>query len=215
MSKEEGGKFMKKLLFLSVCLVALPVMAQKSNECALTPLQDLIVNARSANEVRELIARGKVFDEPVRCGGTITQLAIRRGNPDVLKAILEQDPNRAKAVVSLDAFPILGAPKQIPIILFAAYYAPNRQMVDLLTSAQADISVTDDFGRNLLWYLNKNPVLRNTDLQDELNKELLFGLNSSSNQSGQQTEGAANAVQEARQEAPANAIPADRLVQEN
>lgn len=167
---------MKKLLFLTVCLLALPVMAQKSNECALTPLQDLIVNARSDTEIKELIARGKVTDEPVRCGGTITQLAIRRGNPDVLRAILEQNRDRASAIVSLDAFPILGAPKQIPTILFAAYYAPNRLIVDYLKSAGADISVTDDFGRNLLWYLNKNPVLRNTELQDELNKELLFGL---------------------------------------
>lgn len=167
---------MKKLLFLSVCLMAMPALAQKSTECALTPLQNLIVNARGAAEIQTLISRGVVFDEQVRCGGSLMQLAIRRGNPEVLEAILRQDQKRANGVALLDAFPIVGAPKQIPLILFAAYYAPNKQIVDLLVAAGANIAATDDFGRNLLWYLNKNPVLRNTDLQDDLNNKLLYGM---------------------------------------
>lgn len=166
---------MKKLLFLSVCLMTLPALAQKVGDCALTPLQNLIVNARGAEEVQALIDRGRVFDEPVRCGGSLMQLAIRRGNPAVLQAILNQDNKRANGVVSLEAFPIGGAPKQIPLILFAAYYAPNAQIVDLLVQAGADITATDDFGRNLLWYMSKNPVLRNTDLEDKLNNDLLYG----------------------------------------
>jgi len=167
---------MKKLLFASICLLALPVMAQKAGECALTPLQNLIVNARGAEEIQALIQRGVVFDEQVRCGGSLMQLAIRRGNPAVLEAILRQDQTRANATVTLEAFPILGAPKQIPLILFAAYYAPNETIVKLLKQAGANIAATDDFGRNLLWYLGKNPVLRNTALQDELNNELLYGM---------------------------------------
>lgn len=168
---------MKKLLFLSAsCLLVLPVMAQRTADCALTPLQNLIVNARGAEEVQSLIARGVIFDEQVRCGGSLMQLAIRRGNPDVLEAIVRQDQNRVNAMVSLEAFPIAGAPKQIPLILFAAYYAPNKQMVDLLVAAGANIAATDDFGRNVLWYLNKNPVLRNTALEDDLNNKLLYGM---------------------------------------
>ena len=168
---------MKKILLVSICLFALPVMAQRSDECALTPLQNLIVNARGAEEIQNLITRGVVFDEQVRCGGTLTQLAIRRGNPDILEAILRQDRRRANAIVNLDAFPIPGAPKQVPLILFAAYYAPNRTMVDLLLAAGAknNFTATDEFGRNVLWYLNKNPVLRNTELEDKLNELLLYG----------------------------------------
>ena len=195
---------MKKLLLLSVCLLAVPAMAQKMGECALTPLQNLIVNARGAEEVQALIQRGVVFDEQVRCGGTLTQLAIRRGNPDVLEAILRQDQNRANATVALDAFPIVGAPKQIPLILFAAYYAPNKQIIELLEAAGANISVTDDFGRNLLWYLNKNPVLRRTALEDDLNNKLLYGMvaaqNSDQGQGGAQQQG-----RPAQQAAPAPA----------
>ena len=195
---------MKKLLLLSVCLLAVPAMAQKMGECALTPLQNLIVNARGAEEVQALIQRGVVFDEQVRCGGTLTQLAIRRGNPDVLEAILRQDQNRANATVGLDAFPIVGAPKQIPLILFAAYYAPNKQIIELLEAAGANISVTDDFGRNLLWYLNKNPVLRRTALEDDLNNKLLYGMvaaqNSDQGQGGAQQQG-----RPAQQAAPAPA----------
>ena len=48
--------------------------------------------------------------------------------------------------------------------------------MDLLVAAGANIAATDDFGRNLLWYMNKNPVLRNTALQDELNNKLLYGM---------------------------------------
>ena len=215
---------MKKLLFLSVCLLTMPALAQKTGECALTPLQSLVVNARNANEVHDLITRGVVFEEPVRCGGTLTQLAIRRGNPDVLKEILQQDTNRAKAVVSLDAFPILGAPKQVPVLLFAAYYAPNREVVDLLRSAGTDIAVTDDFGRNVLWYLNKNPVLRNTDLQDELNRELLYGVGAPVNQATAQPGNAmaqpTNLGGLVPSEMPASAAampvsPTDKLISEN
>lgn len=195
---------MKKLLLLSACLLAMPAMAQKMGECALTPLQNLIVNARGAEEVQALIQRGVVFDEQVRCGGTLTQLAIRRGNPDVLEAILRQDQNRANATVALDAFPIVGAPKQIPLILFAAYYAPNKQIIELLEAAGANISVTDDFGRNLLWYLNKNPVLRRTALEDDLNNKLLYGMvaaqSSDQGQGGAQQQG-----RPAQQAAPAPA----------
>ena len=166
---------MKKLLFLSVCLMTLPALAQKVGECALTPLQNLIVNARGSEEVQALIDRGRVFDDPVRCGGSLMQLAIRRGNPAVLQAILNQNNKRANGIVSLEAFPIVGAPKQIPLILFAAYYAPNAEIMTLLVNNGADITATDEFGRNLLWYMNKNPVLRNTELEDELNKALLYG----------------------------------------
>ena len=105
---------MKKLLLLSICLLTAPAMAQRVGECALTPLQNLVVNARGAEEIHNLIARGVVFDEQVRCGGSLMQLAIRRGNPEVLEEILRQDQNRANASVTMDAFPIAGAPKQIP-----------------------------------------------------------------------------------------------------
>ncbi len=179
---------MKKLFLLSVCLMAMPAMAQRMTECALTPLQNLITNARGVEEIQALIDRGIMFDEQVRCGGSLIQLAIRRGNPDILEAILRQNQNRANAMVTLDAFPIVGAPKQIPLILFAAYYAPNKEMVKLLEAAGANISATDDFGRNVLWYLNKNPVLRRTELEDHLNEQLLYGMAAAQNtdQSGQQ-----------------------------
>lgn len=207
---------MKKILFLSVCLLAMPALAQRTVDCALTPLQNLIVNARSASEIQALISRGVVFDEQVRCGGSLMQLAIRRGNPDVLEAILRQDQNRANGVAVLDAFPILGAPKQIPLILFAAYYAPNKQIVDLLVAAGANISVTDDFGRNLLWYLNKNPVLRKTELEDDLNNKLLYSMVAQGNSGQSQQQGqqqAASAQQQPQQQgitnpAANNAAPA-------
>ena len=168
---------MKKLLLLSAaCLMVVPAMAQRSGDCAYTPLQNLVINARNPNEIQSLIQRNVIFDEQVRCGGTLMQLAIRRGNPQVLAAIVRQDQKRVHAQVALDAFPISGAPKTIPLILFAAYYAPNKDIVELLVQAGANIAVVDDYGRNLLWYMDKNPVLKNTDLMDELNNRLLYSM---------------------------------------
>ena len=167
---------MKKFLLLTVCLLTVPAMAQRSGECAYTPLQNLIINARNADQIQNLMQQGVIFDEQVRCGGSLMQLAIRRGNVQVLDAIVHQDPKRVNATVSLDAFPIQGAPKQIPLILFAAYYAPNKDIISLLVANNADISVVDDYGRNLLWYMDKNPVLKNTALTDELNTRLLYNM---------------------------------------
>jgi len=172
---------MKKILLACVCgLMAVPVMAA-SNECAYTPLQALIRNVRDVSEINNLTARGVILEDPnIRCGGSLMQLAIVRGNPDVLKALLEQDIKRADQRVSLDGFTIPDAPRQIPVLLFAAYYSPNESMMRLMVQAVeqggSGLNQVDDNGRNLLWYLEKNPVLRNTQLSDELRDKMLNAL---------------------------------------
>ena len=174
----------KTLISLSALMMALPVMA--ANDCAYSPLQNLIRNVRSVNEINELIQRGVVFDEEVRCGGSLMQLAVLRGNPEVLQAILKQDPSRANALVKLDSYAIPGSVREVPLILFAAFYAPNDQMIYRLVESGADISKTDSAGRNLLWYMDQNPVLRNTALYDKLNNLLLSSLVPSKTRQAQQ-----------------------------
>ena len=164
----------KALISLTALMLALPVMAAEN--CAYSPLQNLIRNVRKADEIVALMNRGVIFSEKTRCGGSLMQLAILRGNPQVLQALLNQDPSRANEIVDLQYFNIQGAPKEVPLILFAAYYAPNDQMIRLLVNAGADAAKTDLTGRNLLWYMEQNPVLRNTDLYDELNDRLLSAL---------------------------------------
>ena len=199
---------MKKLLLVSACMmVSLPVCAQRYGDCAYTLLQNLVMNARSAEEIQAPISRGVAFDEQVRCGGSLVQLAIRRGNPDVLQAILQQDQKRASAIVDLSAFPIQNGPKQIPVILFAAYYAPNKEIVQLLMAAGADINVSDDGGRNILWYLDKNPVLKNTALVDEIQKNLLYGMAAPQNAAPAQQQQAAPQQQAGQQQANSQGQP--------
>ena len=164
----------KTFISLAALMMALPVMAAEN--CAYSPLQNLIRNVRKADEIVALMNRGVIFSEKVRCGGSLMQLAILRGNPQVLQALLNQDPSRANEIVELKDFPIQGAPKDVPLLLFAAYYAPNDQMIRLLVNAGADAAKADEYGRNLLWYMEQNPVLRNTDLYDELNDRLLSAL---------------------------------------
>lgn len=173
---------MKK--FLTTCaltaLVALPAGAAPQSECAYSPRQALVRDARDASQIVGLIEKGVIFDETPRCGGTIMQLAVRRGNAEVLMALLKQDLKRASQIVALDEFPIPGAPKKVPLWLFAAYYAPNENIILLLKQAlqqsNQNIAMTDDMGRNVLWYMDRNPVLRQTALYDGLNTELLTSL---------------------------------------
>jgi len=177
---------MKK--FLMTC--ALVVLATTSagaapqSECAYSPRQMLIRDARDSMQIENLIAQGVVFDETPRCGGSLMQLAIRRGNPEVLKALLQQDLKRANQIVSLDEFPIPGAPKKVPLWLFAAYYAPNDLIINLMQQALqqsgANLAMVDDSGRNALWYMERNPVLRQTTTYDNLNALLLTSLMASS-----------------------------------
>ena len=166
----------KTLISLAALMMALPVMA--ADNCAYSPLQNLIRNVRDAKEITDLMNRGVAFNEEPRCGGSLMQLAILRGNPQVLQVLIQKNPEQVNKPVKLDTYPIPGARgREIPLILFAAYYAPNPQMIELLINiGKADISKTDDEGKNLLWYMDMNPVLRNTTLSDTLNNALLYSL---------------------------------------
>jgi hypothetical protein len=114
------------------------------------------------------------------------QLAIRRGNVDVLTALLQQDMKRAGQVVSLEEFPIAGAPKKVPLILFAAYFAPNEYVIQVLQQANVDVTQVDEYGRNILWYMDQNPVLRQTQLYDDMNMALLTSLGGTASNTGLQ-----------------------------
>ena len=166
---------MKKTL-ISLAALTFTVPALAAENCAYSPLQNLIRNVNNANEIVQLINQGVVFDEKVHCGGSLMQLAILRGNSDVLKVLFQQEKSRANATVSLRDFRIEDAPQEIPLILFAAYYAPNGNMISELVNAGADISKVDSSGRNILWYIEQNPVLRNTPLSQKLNEMLLKSL---------------------------------------
>ena len=166
----------KTLISLAALMMALPVMA--ADNCAYSPLQNLIRNVRDAKEIQDLMNRGVMFNEEPRCGGSLMQLAILRGNPQVLQVLIQKNPEQVNKMVKLDSFSIPGTRgREIPLILFAAYYAPNPQMIELLINVgKADISKTDEEGKNLLWYMDMNPVLRNTVLSDTLNNALLYSL---------------------------------------
>lgn len=180
---------MKKILLATVmvvCLGAVTVQAAQpiltnnrrganSGECSYSPLQDLVRNARSGKDLAPIVGGRVDLNAPVRCGGTVLQLAIRRGNSEIVKLLLENGAS-FKENVSLDGFDINGAPNEIPLLSFAAYYAPRQDIVSLIISAGADITQTDANGENILWYIEKNPVLQNTAIHDSIKNALLFGV---------------------------------------
>ena len=166
---------MKKYLFAMICLLASNV-AMAEFECAYSPLQVRVAKARSRADIQDLVDRGINIQEDTKCGGSLLQLAVRRGEPGVLAAILQQDITRANSMERLDAFPIPGVTGRIPLLLFAGYYAPNKEIIRLLLDAEASVTATDNKGRNVLWYMQYNPVLRNTDLYDQINEQILYSL---------------------------------------
>lgn len=159
----------------SLFILAGPALgaARGKGECSYTPLQEFIRSVRSEAEIRQLIDKQVNLNVKPKCGGSIMQLAIQRGNPQVVKALLEANVD-IESNVSLDSFPIQGAPKEIPLLMFAAYYSPRPEIISLLMQAGVDVSILDSNGENVLWYMRQNPVLRDTDIYDEVNAILLY-----------------------------------------
>lgn len=144
------------------------------NRCSYTPLQDAIRTARNEQQIQDLISKGVRLDEQARCGGSLLQLAIVRGNPGIVNLMLKQNPELAKTPVRLDYFPIQGAPAEVPVLMFAARYAVRPEIITGLINAGAAATELDKNGENVLWYINKNPVLVETDLSDKLRDMLLY-----------------------------------------
>lgn len=164
------------ITLMAVCGVsvgALAVPAAFQEGCQYTQLQKMVRNARNHEQIFEFIKGGVSMDDPnIRCGGSLLQLAIRRGNPSIVNGILTQDKTRANKPVSLAGFDIPGAPAQIPAILFAAYYAPNEMTLKVMVDAGGNIALRDSSGHDILWYLDKNPVLRQTATEDTIRQSL-------------------------------------------
>ena len=157
---------MKKNILPSLAgLVLIPLTVYAApKECIYHPLQDIVRSARSEKDIEPWIKDQINFNIDFRCGGSILQLAVVRGNPQILKILLEQGGVNPNELVSNEAFPIKGAPKVIPISFFAAFYAPRADILNLFMEyAEDSIYQTDMTGTNILWYIEQNPALRNTD----------------------------------------------------
>lgn len=172
---------MKKILLtaMTICLMAGSAMAQSkggSVQCSYTPMQTLIRDARNAEQVQALINNGvQMNDSTIKCGGDLLQLAIRRGNIEILGMLLGQSKNRINTNVSLNGFEIPGAPKDIPLIMFAAYYAPSEAAFQELMNAGADVTALDANKNSVAWYIDQNPVLRETATSDQVMSHILYG----------------------------------------
>lgn len=141
--------------------------------CQYTVLQTLVRDARDHERIFELIKAGVSMDDPtITCGGSLLQLAIRRGNPSIVNGILTQDKSRANKLVATTEFNMPGVPEKIPAVLFAAYYAPSEVVFNVLVDAGADVTVRDSQGHDILWYLARNPVLRHTKTEDAVQARL-------------------------------------------
>ena len=170
----------KSIIALAILCGVGPTMAARTSapvvpqeECQYSQLQNMIRDARSHEQIFEFIKSGvSMDDKTIRCGGSLLQLAIRRGNPSIVNGILTQDKTRADRLVSLEGFDIPGAPEKIPALLFAAFYAPNELTFKVMMEASNNMSVQDTLGHGVLWYLDKNPVLRQTAMEDAVKEAL-------------------------------------------
>lgn len=149
----------KVLLTTAICLIAAPTWAL---DCAYAPEQEIV---RSAENYQEIAKLGDEFDPNKKfpCGGTLSQLALLRGNLDSLNYLHAYGAN-FNADVPLKGYEIPGAPDMIPFPLFVARYAPNSQIMDVMINSGISFKVKDSKGHDVFWYLEQNPVLRRTYL---------------------------------------------------
>lgn len=143
-------------------------------ECSYIPLQQLIRTARGPEDITKLINKKVNLNFQHKCGGNAYQLAILRGNASIVKTLIEQSKIPLDMKVSNADYPIPGAPKEIPLVFFAAYYSPSIEIMKLFVDNGADIMVNDAKGETILKYLNQNPVLINTALVDEIMDKLIM-----------------------------------------
>lgn len=169
-------------------------------ECSYSPLQQVIRTARSEEDVLKLINNNVNLNIRPKCGGSVYQLAILRGNSAIIKALLDRSKLPLDVLVSNTDYPIAGAPKEIPLAFFAAYHAPSINIMRLFMNAGMDIMATDSRGETILWYLNQNPVLLNTELVDEVTDKLIMGASAAANAAAAKAE-----AEEAEKEAAAHA----------
>ena len=120
---------------------------------------------RSAENYKEIEALGDKFDpnKVYPCGGTLSQLAVLRGNLTTLNYLHAYGAD-FNADVSLKGYEIPGAPQVIPFPLFVARYSPNSQIMDVMVNSGVNFKVKDSMGHDVFWYLERNPVLRRSYL---------------------------------------------------
>ncbi len=168
---------MKKFILatvLGLSLFHVSAYAAPRGECSYTPLQVVIREARSKQDVQELIDKNVKLDIKPRCGGTVLQLATLRGNMDVFEALLNSGRFALDGNVSNSDYPIPGAPREYPLAFFVAYHAPSLNMMKVFMNSGANLLGTDSNQENILWYLKQNPVLMNTEIEDDLMQRLLM-----------------------------------------
>lgn len=168
---------MKKLLpavLMATLLISNGVFAGPRDECSYSPLQQVIRRARSADDIANLIVDNINLNINPRCGGNVLQLATLRGNLDVFTALVNSGQLSLDDKVSNRDYPIPGAPKEIPLGFFIAYYAPSLSIMQTFINSGANLLVTDDKGETILWYLNQNPVLMDTEVTDYMMRQLLL-----------------------------------------
>ena len=150
-------------------------------ECSYSPLQQVIRTARSEEDIMKLINNNVNLNIRPKCGGNVYQLAVLRGNASIVKTLLENSKLPLDVSVPNTDYPIAGAPKEIPLAFFVAYHAPSIDIMRLFIDAGTDIMTTDSRGETILWYLNQNPILLNTDLVDEITNKLIMGASAAAN----------------------------------
>ncbi len=168
---------MKKLLpavLMATLLISNGVFAGPRDECSYSPLQQVIRNARDAEDINKLIADNINLNIKPRCGGNVLQLATLRGNVNIFTALINSGKLPLDEKVSNSDYPIPGAPREIPLGFFIAYYAPSVGIMQTFINSGANLLVTDDKGETILWYMNQNPVLMNTEVTDYMMRQLLL-----------------------------------------
>lgn len=165
---------MKKLWVLLMLCASIQAYAKKP--CLYDEIQVAIRDAEYVKDVEILRNKKDAMNGDYSCQSPF-QLAILRGNYNILYQLLQFGLNANKLVPMVGFNEDGEYPDKIPPILFAARYAVNGDTIQVLIDAGVDPKVKDANGNDFFWYLEQNPVLRRTYMSEGGFKYLVPGGN--------------------------------------
>ena len=166
---------MKKILLVTVIALVSTQVFSVNPDCEYTQDQQVIRDAEYIKDMQVLNADSKRINAVNSCGGTLLQLATLRGNTDVIQYLLTNgaDTNTEVSIKGYEDDFDDDTPKTIPVIFWAARYAQHGEILQTFLNHEINAFVKDSKDHDIYWYLEQNPVLRNSYLTKAGDKELV------------------------------------------
>ena len=166
---------MKKILLATALILISTHVYAVNPDCKYTQDQQIVRDAEYIADMEVLGTDKKRINAHNSCGGTLLQLATLRGNIDVIQYLLTHgaDTDTPVSIKGYEADFDEDTPDEIPLIMWAARYAQHGEIFQAFLNHEINAFVKDSEDHDIYWYLEQNPVLRNSYITKSGDKELV------------------------------------------